>query len=122
MADKTVNSKKAFKIVAIVYAVLLVIGIAVAVIFGPKLDINFSGGTKISYSYTGDIAEKDKFVEFPPKGYTNKGLNAAFIDTIRRVTPECVFCGKRGIASAHLRRGRGVNRYNRRCLNTGLDN
>ena len=57
MADKTVNSKKAFKIVAIVYAVLLVIGIAVAVIFGPKLDINFSGGTKISYSYTGDIAE-----------------------------------------------------------------
>ena len=43
----------------IVYAVFFVIGIIMTVVFGPKLDINFSGGTKISYSYTGEIAEND---------------------------------------------------------------
>ena len=59
MADKTINTKKSFKIVMIVYAVLFVIGIIMTVVFGPKLDINFSGGTKISYSYTGEIAEND---------------------------------------------------------------
>lgn len=59
MANKTINTKKWFKISAIVYAILIVAGIVMTVAFGPKLDINFSGGTKISYSYKGDIAEKD---------------------------------------------------------------
>ncbi len=59
MANKTLNTKKIFKFVIIAYAVLLIAGIIMTVAFGPKLDINFSGGTKISYSYTGDIAEKD---------------------------------------------------------------
>lgn len=59
MANKMINTKKAFKITAIVYAAVIVIGIIVTVIAGPKLDINFSGGTKISYSYEGEIAEKD---------------------------------------------------------------
>ncbi len=59
MANKTINTKKWFKISAIVYAILIVAGIIMTVAFGPKLDINFSGGTKISYSYKGDIAEKD---------------------------------------------------------------
>ncbi len=59
MANKTINTKKWFKIIVIVYAVLLIAGIVMTVAFGPKLDINFSGGTKISYSYKGDIAEKD---------------------------------------------------------------
>ena len=59
MANKTINTKKAFKICVIIYAVLFLAGIVVTAIWGPKLDINFSGGTKISYSYTGDVAEKD---------------------------------------------------------------
>ncbi len=59
MANKTINSKKWFKIVIIIYAALIVTGIIMTAVFGPKLDINFSGGTKISYSYSGDIAEKD---------------------------------------------------------------
>ena len=59
MANKTINTKKWFKVITIVYAVLIIAGIAMTVFFGPKLDINFSGGTKISYSYEGDIAEKD---------------------------------------------------------------
>ena len=59
MANKTLNTKKCFKIVIIVYAILILAGIIMTAAFGPKLDINFSGGTKISYSYKGDIAEKD---------------------------------------------------------------
>lgn len=50
---------KAFLKVIIVYAVIFVAGAIVAGIFGVDLDINFRGGTKISYSYTGDIADKD---------------------------------------------------------------
>ena len=59
MANKTINTKKWFKISVIAYAILIVAGIIMTVVFGPKLDINFSGGTKISYSYEGEIAEKD---------------------------------------------------------------
>ena len=59
MANKTINTKKWFKVIIIVYAVLIVAGLAMTIAFGPKLDINFSGGTKISYSYSGDVAEKE---------------------------------------------------------------
>lgn len=59
MANKTINTKKWFKISVIAYAILIVAGIVMTVVFGPKLDINFSGGTQISYEYTGDVAEDD---------------------------------------------------------------
>lgn len=57
--NKIINTKKAFKICAIVYAILIVVGIIVTIVAGPKLDINFSGGTQIAYSYNGDVAEAD---------------------------------------------------------------
>ncbi|MGN1320829.1 MAG: protein translocase subunit SecF, partial [Acutalibacteraceae bacterium] len=57
--NKIINTKKAFKICAIVYAIIIVVGIIVTIVAGPKLDINFSGGTQIAYSYTGDVAEAD---------------------------------------------------------------
>lgn len=59
MTNRTINTKKWFKYVIIVYAVLIIAGIIMTIAVGPKLDINFSGGTKISYSYDGEIAEKD---------------------------------------------------------------
>lgn len=49
---------KNFKKSVLVYAVIFVVGIIVSC-FGVELDINFKGGTKISYSYTGEIAEAD---------------------------------------------------------------
>ncbi len=57
--DKIINTKKGFKIAAIIYAAVIVVGIIVSIIAGVKLDINFSGGTKISYSYEGKISQKD---------------------------------------------------------------
>ncbi len=59
MANKIMNTKKAFKISVIAYAAVFVIGIIITLFAGVKLDINFSGGTIISYSYDGKIAEKD---------------------------------------------------------------
>ena len=56
---KMFDFNKAFKKILIVYAALFVAGIIVAAVFGVNLDINFKGGTKISYSYTGDLADKD---------------------------------------------------------------
>ena len=56
---KIIDTKKGFKISAIVYAAVIIVGIVMSIIAGVKLDINFSGGTKISYSYEGEIAEKD---------------------------------------------------------------
>lgn len=58
MRKFNIDFNKNFKYVVIVYAVIFAIGI-VSCFFGIKLDINFSGGTKIAYSYTGEIDIKD---------------------------------------------------------------
>ena len=58
MRKFNIDFNKNFKYVIIVYAVIFAIGI-VSCFFGIKLDINFSGGTKIAYSYTGEIDIKD---------------------------------------------------------------
>ncbi|MBR2488888.1 MAG: protein translocase subunit SecF [Clostridia bacterium] len=61
MREFNIDFNKTLKPVAIVYAIIFVIGIVLAMpfAFGVDLDINFSGGTKISYAYTGDLADKD---------------------------------------------------------------
>ena len=56
---KIINTKKALKICTIIYAALFLIGLVLTVVLGPKLDINFSGGTKISYSFEGEIQPDD---------------------------------------------------------------
>ena len=59
MREFKIDFNKLLPKILIGYAVLFVIGIVMALIFGVKLDINFSGGTKIAYSYTGEIKEAD---------------------------------------------------------------
>lgn len=58
MRKLNINFNKAFKYVIIAYAVIFVVGI-VSCFFGINLDINFSGGTKIAYSYTGELEVAD---------------------------------------------------------------
>ena len=50
-----INFNKSFKFVLIGYAIFFAIGIVITAIFGVDLDINFKGGTKITYSYTGEL-------------------------------------------------------------------
>ena len=54
---KQINFNAAYKKVLLVYLVIFVIGAVVAAIWGVNLDINFKGGTRITYSYKGDIKE-----------------------------------------------------------------
>lgn len=65
MAKFNINYSKTFKPVLIVYLAIFVIGAIMLAIFGLDLDINFSGGTKISYSYSGELklADVEKVVK-----------------------------------------------------------
>ena len=58
MFKKNIDFNKSFKPVAIVYAIIIVIGVLASVIFGVKLDINFKGGTVITYNYIVDEANE----------------------------------------------------------------
>ena len=59
LKDVKINSKKVFKISLIVYATILIVGIVFGIVFGVSLDINFKGGTRITYSFAGEIKDKD---------------------------------------------------------------
>ncbi len=65
MRKFNIDYNKTFKPVLIIYLAIFLIGGVMIGIFGLDLDINFSGGTKISYSYTGDlkIADAEKIVK-----------------------------------------------------------
>ena len=77
MRKITIDFNKSFKKVLAVYAVIFIAGIIAAMpfAFGVSFDINFSGGTKISYSYTGDIAEKD--IEDTVKGVIDNSFTVS---------------------------------------------
>lgn len=73
MREFKIDFNKILPKILIGYAVLFIIGIVMAAIFGIKLDINFSGGAKISYSYTGEIDEaaiKETINQTIDKAYT----------------------------------------------------
>ena len=59
MREFNIDYNKTFKGVLIAYLAIFVIGAVMACVFGINLDINFSGGTKISYSYTDEIKNED---------------------------------------------------------------
>ncbi len=65
MRDFKINYNKTFKPVLIIYLAIFLIGGIMMGVFGLELDINFSGGTKISYSYDGELktADIEKIVE-----------------------------------------------------------
>ena len=70
MREFKIDFNKLLPKVLIGYAILFIIGIVMSIIVGVKLDINFQGGAKISYSYTGEIkeAEVKKAVKIPVIG------------------------------------------------------
>ena len=59
MRNFNIDFNKTLKPVLIAYIAIFAIGTIFAAIFGVKLDINFSGGAKVSYSYTGEISDAD---------------------------------------------------------------
>lgn len=69
--DLKINSKKIFKISLMVYAAILIAGIVMGLIFGVSLDINFKGGTRITYSFTGKVKDA-KFTDAVGEVITKK--------------------------------------------------
>ena len=59
MREFKIDFNKIFGKVLIGYLAVFVVGIVMAIVSGVSLDINFSGGTKIAYSYAGEIKEAD---------------------------------------------------------------
>ncbi len=55
MQNKIINFDKLLKPCLIVSAVIALIGIILTVVLGPVLDISFGGGSRITYSYAGEI-------------------------------------------------------------------
>lgn len=62
------------KIFYIISACLMLIGIVALIINGVKLDIQFSGGSKVSYNYTGEVATNE--IETIVKSVLNKEATA----------------------------------------------
>ncbi len=59
LSNLHINTGKALKKVLIGYAVVIIVGIILTCIFGVNLDINFKGGTRISYTYSGELNTAD---------------------------------------------------------------
>lgn len=61
MRNFNIDFNRVFKTVLIIYAAFFIVGIVFMFVpsFGVKLDINFSGGTKLAYSYEGDIDDAE---------------------------------------------------------------
>ncbi len=59
MREFNINYNKTFKPAIIIYLSIFIIGAVLFGIFGLELDINFSGGTKVSYSYSDEIKTAD---------------------------------------------------------------
>lgn len=52
---KIMNFVGKFKIFISISLAIILVGIVMNIVFGINLDLNYSGGTKITYSHTGDI-------------------------------------------------------------------
>ena len=65
MFNKRIDFNKAFKPFLIGFAAFMVVGILCSIIFGVNLSIDFKGGTRIAYSYSGEVklSDVDKLVE-----------------------------------------------------------
>ncbi len=98
MAKFNFNTNKIFKIVLIIYAIIFALGIVFSC-FGIKLDINFSGGTRITYSYEGDVklADFEKTVKDNIKGEFTVSENTSIAGDTKTLSISLV--GKKSLAA-----------------------
>ncbi len=101
MRKFNIDFNKAFKYAIIVYAIIFIAG-GVASFFGIDLDINFSGGTKIAYSYTGDIDVAD--IEAVAKENLNANFTVSQSTALAGDTKtfEIALVGKKSITTENL--------------------
>lgn len=83
LKNKNIDFIKISKPVIMVYAGILALGLILFAILGVGMDINFSGGTRFTYTYTEeiDVDDAQKIIESKLKGKkteisTSEGLNS----------------------------------------------
>ncbi|MGI6279251.1 MAG: protein translocase subunit SecF [Acutalibacteraceae bacterium] len=98
MRKSNINVYKAFKVVLIVYVIFFLAG-TVASFFGINLDINFSGGTRISYSYTGEINDDEITKVVDEKLDANFSISKSTALAGDTKTFEIVLAGKKSVSA-----------------------
>ncbi len=100
MTNKILDTRKIFKITAIIYAAILVLGIVMTLIFGAKMDINFVGGSRISYTYEGkiDVAAVEKAIKETVDRDLNVTENTAIAGDHKTIT--VTFSGNKSLSTA----------------------
>ncbi len=65
MTNKSFHFVKNLRIPLIAYAVIICAALIVGIVFGVNLDINFKGGSRLTYTYTGEVkvADVEKLIE-----------------------------------------------------------
>ena len=84
MRELKLNTSKIFKVAIICYALIFLAGLACSFIFGINFDINFRGGTKIAYVYTGKINTAD--VEEAAKTVIKKDFKVTKSESVDKKT------------------------------------
>ena len=100
MRNFNIDFAKSFKKVLIVYLAIFLIGAIMTFVFGVDLDINFKGGAKISYTYSGQISE-DK-IEASAKKVLDKKFNVSKSTGLAGDTKsfEITLAGKNSLSTA----------------------
>lgn len=100
MRNFKMNFTKTFKPVLITYIAIFLIGTIMAFVFGVDLDINFKGGAKISYTYSGEISEQK--IEESAKKVLNKSFNVSKSTALAGDTKsfEITLSGKNSLSTA----------------------
>lgn len=102
MRKFNIDFNKAFKKALIGYAAIFLIGIVIACIFGVKLDINFKGGSKVSYSYQNEIDTKavEKVIKENVKENFTLTKSEALADGTKQI--EIALTGKKALTPDEL--------------------
>ena len=102
MRKLNIDFNKAFKKVLIGYIAIFLIGIVIACVFGVKLDINFKGGSKVSYSYQNEIDTKavEKVIKESIKESFTLTKSEALNDGTKQI--EIALTGKKALTPEEL--------------------
>ena len=65
MTNKSFHFVKNLRIPLVAYAIIICVALIVGIVFGVNLDINFKGGSRLTYTYTGEVnvADAEKLIE-----------------------------------------------------------
>lgn len=87
MFKREIDFNKTFKYVLMGFAIFFLIGIIFTSIFGVNLDLSFKGGTRVIYSFTGEVpADIEKAIENVLNKDVTTGVSTSYTDNQQRLS------------------------------------